>query len=201
MKLLIADDEQIIRNGLLSLPWKDIGVEEVYQAENGLTAKEILTEEKIDVVISDIKMPGLSGLELAEYIKECSMDTAVIFLTGYSDFEYARRAIRNQVSDYLLKPIRRKDILETVERVLQALERKRYKAEVVRKYETASGSLDLGGTNALAVPEGQPSDYGDSSGYGGKLRQRNFSEFFGGKISFFCSISFQDDKKGNRILF
>ena len=68
-------------------------------------------------------MPGLSGLELAEYIKECSMDTAVIFPTGYSDFEYARRAIRNQVSDYLLKPIRRKDILETVERVLQALER------------------------------------------------------------------------------
>ena len=195
MKLLIADDEQTIRNGLLSLPWKNIGIEEVYQAENGLAAKEILKAERIDIVISDIKMPGLSGLELAEYIKECSMDTAVIFLTGYSDFEYARRAIRNQVSDYLLKPIRRKDILETVERVLQALERKRYKAEVVRKYETASGSLDLGGTNALAFPEGQPSDYG------GKLRQRNFSEFFGGKISFFCSISFQDDKKGNRILF
>ena len=144
MKLLIADDEQIIRNGLLSLPWKDIGVEEVYQAENGLTAKEILTEEKIDVVISDIKMPGLSGLELAEYIKECSMDTAVIFLTGYSDFEYARRAIRNEVSDYLLKPIRRKDIIETVERVIQTLERKRYRAEVVRKYEAASGSMDFG---------------------------------------------------------
>ena len=144
MKLLIADDEQTIRNGLLSLLWKNIGIEEVYQAENGLAAKEILKAERIDIVISDIKMPGLSGLELAEYIKECSMDTAVIFLTGYSDFEYARRAIRNQVSDYLLKPIRRKDILETVERVLQALERKRYKAEVVRKYETASGSLDLG---------------------------------------------------------
>ena len=144
MKLLIADDEQTIRNGLLSLPWMDIGIEKVYQAENGLAAKEILKAERIDIVISDIKMPGLSGLELAEYIKECSMDTAVIFLTGYSDFEYARRAIRNQVSDYLLKPIRRKDIIETVEKVIQALERKRYKAEVVRKYEAASGSLDLG---------------------------------------------------------
>lgn len=144
MKLLIADDEQTIRNGLLSLPWDKMGIDQVYQAENGLAAKEILREEKVDIVISDIKMPGLSGLELAEYINECSMDTAVIFLTGYSDFEYARRALRNQVSDYLLKPIRRKDILETVERVAQALERKRYKAEVVRKYETASGSPDFG---------------------------------------------------------
>lgn len=144
MILLIADDEKTIRNGLLSLPWADIGIEEVYQAENGLAAKEILKEKRIDIVISDIKMPGLSGLELAEYIKECSMDTAVVFLTGYSDFEYARKAIRNQVCDYLLKPIRTKDILETVERVIETLKRKRYKAEVVRKYEAATGSLDLG---------------------------------------------------------
>ena len=83
MILLIADDEKTIRNGLLYLPWADIGIEEVYQAENGLAAKEILKEKRIDIVISDIKMPGLSGLELAEYIKECSMDTAVVFLTGY----------------------------------------------------------------------------------------------------------------------
>lgn len=144
MKLLIADDERMIRNGLLSLPWESIGIKQVYQAENGLAAKEILIQEQIDIVISDIKMPGLSGLELAEYIKECSMDTAVILLSGYSDFEYARSALRNQVFDYMLKPIRPSSILETVQRVKESLERKRYKAEVVRKYETASGSLDFG---------------------------------------------------------
>lgn len=143
MNLLIADDEQIIRNGLLSLPWDSIGIREVYQAENGLAAKEILREKKVDIVISDIKMPGFSGLELAEYIQECSMDTAVIFLTGYSDFEYARTALRNQVADYLLKPIRRKDILEAVERIIRELEQKRYKEEVVRRYEAASGSPDF----------------------------------------------------------
>ncbi len=143
MKLLVADDERTIRNGLLSLPWESIGIQQVYQAENGLTAKEILKEEKIDIIISDIKMPGLSGLELAEYIKECAMDTAVILLTGYSDFEFARRALRNEVFDYMLKPIRPGSILETVRRVKEALERKRYKAEVVRKYETASGSLNF----------------------------------------------------------
>ena len=143
MKLLVADDERTIRNGLLSLPWESIGIQQVYQAENGLTAKEILKEEKIYIIISDIKMPGLSGLELAEYIKECAMDTAVILLTGYSDFEFARRALRNEVFDYMLKPIRPGSILETVRRVKEALERKRYKAEVVRKYETASGSLNF----------------------------------------------------------
>lgn len=144
MKLLIADDERTIRNGLCSLSWSAIGIEEVYQAENGLAAKEILRENIIDIMISDIRMPGLSGLELAEYVKEYSMDTAVILLTGYSDFEYARKALRCEVFDYMLKPIRPGDILETVKKLMETLERKRYKEKVVKRYETALGSPDFG---------------------------------------------------------
>lgn len=144
MKLLIADDESTIRRGLLSLPWESIGIKEVEQAENGLEAKEILKKKKIDIVISDIKMPGLSGLELAEYIKEYALDVGVILLTGFSEFEYAQRALRTDVFDYLLKPIRPKDILEAATRAIERLERKRYKEKVVRKYETAANSLDFG---------------------------------------------------------
>lgn len=76
MRLLIADDEKNIRNGLLSLPWNTIGIQKVYQAENGLEALKILEEKQIDIVISDIKMPGLSGLELAEFVQKNSLDTA-----------------------------------------------------------------------------------------------------------------------------
>lgn len=142
MRLLVADDENRIRNGLLSLPWESIGIDKVYQAENGLEAIEILKQKKIDIVISDIKMPGVSGLELAEYIQKCGMDTAVILLTGFSEFEYAREALRNGVCDYMLKPIRPKDILETVANVKESLEKKRYKEKVVEKYEAAAGSRD-----------------------------------------------------------
>lgn len=140
MRLLIADDENRIRNGLLSLPWDSIGIDKVEQAENGLEAMEILKEKRVDILISDIKMPGYSGLELAEYVKKCQMDTSVILLTGFSEFEYAREALRNGVADYMLKPIRPRDILETVSRVKDNLEKKRYKEKVVEKYEEAASS-------------------------------------------------------------
>lgn len=142
MRLLIADDEKNIRNGLLSLPWNTIGIQKVYQAENGLEALKILEEKQIDIVISDIKMPGLSGLELAEFVQKNSLDTAVVLLTGFSEFEYAQKALRNGVLDYMLKPLRPKDILATVLKVKETLEKRRYKEKVVERYEEAANSRD-----------------------------------------------------------
>lgn len=143
MKMLIADDEITIRKGMLSLPWKEIGIEKVYEAENGLQAKEILRDEAIDILISDIRMPGLTGLEIAEYVKECEMDCAVILLTGFSEFEYAQQAIRNQVADYMLKPLRQKDILETVSRVADRLKQSRYQDKIVRQHEAEMNDPNL----------------------------------------------------------
>lgn len=142
MRLLIADDEKNIRNGLLSFPWNTIGIQKVYQAENGLEALEILERKQIDIVISDIKMPGLSGLELAEFVQKNSLDTAVVLLTGFSEFEYAQKALRNGVLDYMLKPLRPKDILSTVLKVKETLEKRRYKEKVVEQYEGAANSRD-----------------------------------------------------------
>lgn len=142
MRLLIADDEKNIRNGLWSLPWNTIGIQKVYQAENGLEALEILEGKQIDIVISDIKMPGLSGLELAEFVQKNSLDTAVVLLTGFSEFEYAQKALRNGVLDYMLKPLRPKDILSTVLKVKETLEKRRYKEKVVEQYEGAANSRD-----------------------------------------------------------
>lgn len=143
MNLLIADDEMAIRRGMLSLPWNTIGIDEVFEAENGLAARELLREKKVDIVISDIKMPGLTGLELAEYVKEYGLDTAVILLTGFSDFTYAQQAIRSNVVDYMLKPIRPKEILSTVEGVMKRLEKQRYQEHVVLRYEMEAESSDL----------------------------------------------------------
>ena len=68
MNMLIADDELLIRNGLLSLDWKSIGIEEVYSAGNGEEARDLLLSAPVDIVIFDIRMPGMTGLELAAMI-------------------------------------------------------------------------------------------------------------------------------------
>lgn len=142
MNLLIADDEQVIRKGLLSLDWKSIGIGEVYSASNGNEVKELLLSEPVDLAIFDIKMPGMNGLELAGMIKEYSLDTAVLLLTGFSDFEYARQAMHYNVYEYILKPFRPREILETVAGVKKRLEQKRYQEKVLREYEGAIGTFD-----------------------------------------------------------
>lgn len=135
MNLLIADDEHLIRQGLLSLNWKSIGIDEVYSAANGLEAENLLLTVKIDLVIFDIRMPGLTGLELSKLIQERAMDTRVILLTGFSEFEYAQQAIQYHVASYILKPIRPKEILQIVNRVKISLEEEREKNSLLNQYE------------------------------------------------------------------
>ena len=102
-----------IRRGLLSLDWKSIGITDVYSVANGVEAKELLLSTSIDLVIFDIRMPGFSGLELAQMVKERSMDVAVVVLSGFSEFEYARSAMRYGVYEYLLKPVSPNELMET----------------------------------------------------------------------------------------
>lgn len=142
MKLLIADDEALIRQGLLSLDWKSIGMDEVYSVSNGDEAWNLINTEQIDIVIFDIRMPGLSGIELSELIKENSMDLAIVLLTGFSEFEYARRAIKSGVYEYLLKPVSPRELLETMENVKIRLEQNRYQKKLVREYEAIEGTFD-----------------------------------------------------------
>lgn len=142
MRLLIADDEAVIRQGLLSLDWKSIGMEEVYAVSNGEEARELLLSEPVDIVIFDIRMPGMTGLELSEMIRERSMDTAVVLLTGFSEFDYAVKAIRSGVYEYLLKPINPRELFDTITDVKLRLEQERYKRDLVREHESREGKYD-----------------------------------------------------------
>ncbi len=142
MRMLIADDEAVIRRGLVSLDWKSIGIEEVFSVRNGDEAKKLLLAVPIDIVILDIQMPEMSGLELAEMIKEHSMDTAVVLLTGYSEFDYAVKAIKSGVIEYLLKPVNPRELLHTIADVKLKLEQKRYQRQIVREHEREEGTFD-----------------------------------------------------------
>ena len=106
MKVLIADDEPFILQGLsVLIDWEAEGCEIVRKATNGMEALDYLRQNSVDLVISDIKMPEMSGLELLEKIRtEKISDAYFIFLSGYNEFAYAQKAMRYSCMDYLLKP-------------------------------------------------------------------------------------------------
>ena len=117
--LVIADDENVIRKGLSGyIPWNEIDCIMDGTAGNGVEAAELIKKYNPDIVITDIKMPRMDGLELAKYIQENYPKTKVIILTGYAEFEYARSAINYGVVEYLLKPISKDILMESVRRII-----------------------------------------------------------------------------------
>jgi len=117
LKMMIVDDERIILESLETLiDWKSIGIKVVATADNGATAIDLAASFLPDIILSDISMPTMSGLEMLEVLREKEMRVEVIFITAYSKFEYAKQAIKYGAADYLLKPIDETQLLETVSR-------------------------------------------------------------------------------------
>ena len=111
LNVYIADDEVWIILGLKKLLEKlNIDVSVVGTANNGLTAKEEIGRFKPDVVFADIRMPGLTGLELLQEIPDVSPDSKVVIISGYAEFAYAKEAIKHHAYDYLLKPIKEEEL-------------------------------------------------------------------------------------------
>lgn len=117
-KLLIVDDEEEVRKGIIEkIDWGLYGFQIVGEAENGREALEIVNKIVPDVVITDIKMPFMDGLNLSEILREKYPATKTIILTGFDEFEYAQKAIKSNVSEYILKPVSSKDIIEVLVRL------------------------------------------------------------------------------------
>lgn len=122
--ILIADDEYPIRNGVMRMirEWAGERID-VLSAENGIKALEIVRSELPDLIITDIRMPGISGIELLERIRIDGLETPLILLTGYAEFEYARNAVHWEACGYLLKPVEREELIASVEKGLDRGER------------------------------------------------------------------------------
>lgn len=115
MKLLIADDEILTREGLISsIDWDSLNIDTILQAEDGLDAYRIACEQKPDIILSDIRMPRLSGIEFASKLKVAIPDAILIFMSGYSDKEYLKAAIRLKAVTYVEKPLDLDEIREAV---------------------------------------------------------------------------------------
>lgn len=113
-KVIVAEDEDIIRKGLVySIPWADMDCSVVGEARNGVEGVELIKCLEPDIVMADINMPVLDGLGMIRETYE-DYNYSAIILSGYSNFEYARTAIRYGVTGYLLKPLKKEDLLEAV---------------------------------------------------------------------------------------
>lgn len=138
-QLLIVDDERPIVDDLAeTLPWGQHGIDVVHRAYSAFEALEIVGIYPVDVVITDIRMPGMTGLELAGKLREMNRRCKVIILSGYSEFDYAVQAMRAQSVDYLIKPVRDDVLIESVKKALTEL---RSEWEEISSFQRASYTL------------------------------------------------------------
>lgn len=138
ISIIIVDDEPLVREGLLyMLKWDELDCEVVGQAENGIEAIKLVKQVSPDIVITDIMMPGVNGLELTEFIMRNNNDTQVIILTGYNEFTFAQEAVKVGAADFVLKPTKvdelEKIILSKKDIILNLRREKRMKQELENK--------------------------------------------------------------------
>ena len=122
MRILIVEDEVKIRRGLAALIAKQTDNEIVGEAKNGREGMELILRANPDLVITDVRMPEMDGLEMIEALQERGVNAHCVILSGYSEFEYAKKAIRYGVDDYLLKPLAPEDILGLLAKIQDKVE-------------------------------------------------------------------------------
>ena len=118
MKILVADDEDTIRKGVSNyIKQHSNRFENVFEAENGQDALDIILKQRPEVLLLDVQMPIMTGLEVMKAISNVDYHPVIIILSGYDEFSYAQQAVKYGVNEYLLKPIRATEILDCINRL------------------------------------------------------------------------------------
>lgn len=144
IKLMIIDDEHWIREGLKqTIDWEAYGIQLICDAEDGIEALKLIEANAPDLIISDIRMPLMDGMELLSELKNRELDIKVIFISGFDDFVCAQRAIKLGACDYILKPIEESSLIEVVARCV---------AEIKQKNELSCKMAELTGLVRESLP-------------------------------------------------
>ncbi|MBT2759813.1 response regulator [Paenibacillus sp. ISL-20] len=132
--ILIVDDEPIVREGIRNrIQWADHGFECIGDCENGRDALEAVTRQPPDVVLTDINMPYMDGLELSRHITERFPKTKIIILTGFDDFEYAQQAVKLQVTDFILKPVTSAELRKMLDKLKLEMDEEHGRTEYLKR--------------------------------------------------------------------
>lgn len=135
-KVLLVDDEEEVMDVIEHrICWKQMGFEVVGKAQNGVKALEISEKMQPDVVITDIKMPYMDGLELARNLKQDNPDVRILILTGFDEFEYAKEAVHLEIEEYILKPVNANELSDCLKRLKDVLDKEREEKLNIRKLE------------------------------------------------------------------
>lgn len=123
--VIIVDDELFVRKGLIEMiDWESSGFKVIDESDNGEDALAIIQAKKPDLVVTDIRMPVLDGLELIEAASKLQLETEFVIISGHNDFRYAQQAVRFGVQDYVLKPIDPDDIQQALVKLRDKLSAK-----------------------------------------------------------------------------
>ena len=135
-KVLLVDDEEEVTNMIEErIDWAGLGFEVAGKAQNGVKALELSEKVQPDVVITDIKMPYMNGLELARYMKQENPGVRILILTGFDEFEYAKEAVHLEIDEYILKPVNADELSECLSRLKSVLDKEREEKLNVIKLE------------------------------------------------------------------
>ncbi|WP_378107390.1 response regulator [Cohnella cellulosilytica] len=133
IKLMIVEDEWLVREGLKStIPWEELRCEIVAEADSGGAALPLLEKTKPDIILTDIRMPGMDGLEMAQQAVRLLPEVEIVFLTGFDEFAYAQRALKIGSADYVLKPTNPDELMQVVRRVSDKVRKRRAGNQVER---------------------------------------------------------------------
>ena len=135
IKVFLVEDEFVIREGIKkNIDWEGHGYQFVGEASDGELAYPLIKKEKPDIVITDIRMPFMNGLELSKLIKKEMPLTEIIILSGFEEFEYAKEAIKLGVAQYLTKPISGDELLKELDLLSAKIEENKREREIREKY-------------------------------------------------------------------
>ena len=136
IKVFLVEDEIIIRNGIKNtIDWEKEGFEFAGEAGDGEVAYPLILKTRPDILITDIQMPFMNGLELSRLIKYELPDTKILILSGYGEFDYAKQAIAIGVTNYLLKPVSSEKLLEELHGISRTIEAERHRNDLLTNYE------------------------------------------------------------------
>lgn len=136
-KVLLADDEMLDLEGMKRfIPWSELGLEVVDAVSNGFAACDVIKHRPVDILVTDINMPNMSGLELARKAIEKKPDIRIVFVSGYQDFHYVKQALSMKACSYVLKPVDDDELIASLQTIKQELELEGKRKEAEKHYQS-----------------------------------------------------------------
>ncbi len=136
MKVLLVEDEQLTREGLLmAIPWEELGIREIYTAEDGEEGIEKARETDPDIVMTDVRMPRMDGITMAFEIRKTNKTCRFIFISGYCDKDYLKSAIQLSAVNYIEKPVEIDEVISALKQAILLIRKQRRQQEIEAEYK------------------------------------------------------------------